>query len=120
MKSDTCFSKKTNQPLSVYSSIDEANAAAEYEKVYRGIEFFAYKCEKCQLYHLAPEESRINVMHNACSCRDSNGNPKALYFSWNDAKKQQGKSQEEQDILLEIYECPERLGFHLTHNINHY
>lgn len=115
MKSDTCFSKRTNQPLSVYYCEEEAYSAASYERLTRGISLYPYLCNKCQLYHLAPEESRLNVKHNACFCRDSNGKPKAWYLTKEDAEKQREKSEHEQHIRLKIYECEQHLGFHLTH-----
>lgn len=115
MKSNSCFSKKTGEPLSVYVSENDALNGAMLTRINGGPDFYPYQCDKCGYYHLAPENSRINVKRNACHCRDSNGKPKALYLSKEDAEKQRLKSQEEQHIKLKVYRCDEGLGFHLTH-----
>lgn len=110
-KSKTCFGKKNGEPLTEYYSIYEAeNATKDCSQ-----RMYAYECQKCGKYHLAPENSKINVKHNACSCMDSSHKPKALYETQADAEKQRKKSFEEHHIKLRIYECPEHKGFHLTH-----
>ena len=110
-----CIAKVSGKPLKAYSSKKEAREAKKYVRERYGSKTYIYLCEKCGNFHLAPKSSRIHVKHNACSCRDSNGNPKALYrFRW-DAKKQMKKSQEEQKVWLRMYRCPERWGWHLTH-----
>ena len=117
MKSLTCFSKRTNQPLTEFLTEAEAESSAFYEKLMRGIDLYVYQCDKCGLFHLAPEDSKLRVKKNTCYCRDSRGNPKALYLTIEDAKKQQAKSQREQHIQLKIYPFEQRLGYHLTHMI---
>lgn len=117
MKSKTCISRKTGQPLSVFYSLEEAESSALYEKSVRGWNAYPYLCDKCGFFHLAPEENRINVIKNACNCRDSKGNHKALYLSMDDAEIQRCKSEREQHVRLKIYRCGEGKGFHLTHLI---
>lgn len=115
MKSDVCFSKRTGQPLTVYTSEADADASALYERTMRGSELYPYLCDKCGYYHLAPTESKLNVRKNACSCLDSQGRHKALYLTHEDAERQRIKSEREQHISLKIYTCNEGKGFHLTH-----
>ena len=115
MKSETCFSKRTGLPLTVYTTEAQAEASALYEKTMRGSMLYPYLCDKCGYYHLAPIESKLNVKRNACSCLDSQGRHKALYLTREDAEKQRTKSEKEQHIVLKIYSCNEGKGFHLTH-----
>lgn len=110
-----CISKATGKELKAYSTKKEAEESARYSKKKYNMDLYPYVCDKCGKYHLAPKSSKINVKHNACSCRDSNGNPKALYGSKKDAQKQLEKSQKEQHVKLRIYKCPEKHGYHLTH-----
>ena len=87
MKSTNCFSKKTNEALSVYETEAEAQQSANYQRYENGRSLYPYHCERCGLWHLAPTETRINVLHNACSCLDSSGKHKDLYLSREDAEK---------------------------------
>lgn len=114
-KSKTCTSKKTGQPVAQFKTKTEALKSAEYTKKNYKTDLIPYKCEKCGFYHLAPKDSVLNVKQNACSCRDSNGKPKALYLTKADAEKQRKKSQKEQNIKLRVYKCEDGKGFHLTH-----
>lgn len=117
MAKEKCVSKATGKPLSAYETKKEAKASAKYTKKNHKLKLYVYKCEKCGQFHLAPKDSKIKVKHNACSCRDSNGQPKALYARKKDAIKQMKKSQIEQNIKLRVYKCPEKFfgGWHLTH-----
>lgn len=112
-----CINKSTGKALSVYDTKKEADESAKYSKKNFGTDLYSYKCEKCGKYHLAPKDSKISVKHDACSCRDSNGKPKALYGSKKDAEKQMKKSEVEQHIKLRIYKCPDGKGYHLTHTL---
>lgn len=114
MKSDTCFSKKTGEPLSVYITEQEAQQSVDFQKQC-GRSLYPYQCTKCGYWHIAPTISRINVKHNACDCRDSNSNPKDLYLTLEDAEKAKYKREAEGSDTLRIYECPYKLGYHLTH-----
>lgn len=112
-----CVNKSTGKPLSVYEAKKEADESAKYSKKNFKIDLYAYKCENCGKYHLAPKDSKISVKHDACSCLDSNGKPKALYGSKKDAEKQMEKSSVEQHIKLRVYKCPDGKGYHLTHTL---
>lgn len=111
-----CVSKATGKPLSAYETEKEAKESAKYSKKEFKLDLYPYKCENCGKYHLAPKESKIKVEQNACSCRDTNGKPKALYATKKDAEKQQANSEKEQKVKLYIYKCPDKKGFHLTHH----
>lgn len=111
-----CKSKSTGKPLSAYDTEKEAKESAKYSKKEFKLDLYPYKCENCGKYHLAPKESKIDVKQNACSCTDTNGNPKALYATKKDAEKQQKNSEIEQKVKLYIYKCPDKKGFHLTHH----
>ena len=114
MKSTTCFSRVTGTPLSVYTTQAEAQQSADYQ-LRNGRSLYAYHCERCGLWHLAPTASRISVLHNACSCADSCGRHKDLYLSYEDAQKAKTKRESEGSGPLYIYPCETRLGYHLTH-----
>jgi len=114
MKSTTCFSKNTNNPLSVYATESEAQQSANYQ-LQNGRSLYPYHCTRCGLWHLAPTESRINVLHKACHCEDSLGRHKDLYLSREDAEKARRKRESEGAGQLYVYECPDGRGFHLTH-----
>lgn len=114
MKSTTCFSKTTKNPLSVYTTEAEAQQSANYQHYENGRSLYPYHCVRCGLWHLAPTETRINVLHNACSCIDSCGKHKDLYLSREDAEKAKSKCGSERGYRLYIYECPRKNGFHLT------
>lgn len=111
-----CVSKATGKPLSAYETEKEAKESAKHSKKEFKLDLYPYKCENCGKYHLAPKESKIKVEQNACSCRDTNGKPKALYATKKDAEKQQANSEKEQKVKLYIYKCPDKKGFHLTHH----
>ena len=113
-KSETCFSKNGN-PRSEFETEEEALRCAEHEKYVRGTDFYPYHCKTCGKYHLATEESRINVKHNACSCSDSNGRSKSLYLTREDAEKVAEQRENDGSQKLHIYECPYTMGYHLTH-----
>lgn len=115
MKSTTCFSKTTKNPLSVYTTEAEAQQSADYQRYENGRSLYPYHCERCGLWHLAPTASRINVLRNACSCADSCGRHKDLYLSYEDALKAKTKRESEGACPLYIYPCETRSGYHLTH-----
>lgn len=111
-----CISKSTGKELAAYETEKEAKESAAYSKKNFKLDLYPYKCETCGKFHLAPKDSKIDVKHNACSCTDSNGKPKALYGSKKDAEKQREKSEKEQNVKLYIFKCPETKGYHLTHH----
>ena len=114
MNQQLVFQKKTNEALSVYETEAEAQQSADYQCCENGRSLYPYHCERCGLWHLAPTETRINVLHNACSCIDSCGKHKDLYLSREDAEKAKSKCERERGYRLYIYECPRKNGFHLT------
>lgn len=114
MKSTTCFSKNTKKPRSVYATESEAQQSANYQ-LQNGHSLYPYHCTRCGLWHLAPTESRINVLHKACHCEDSLGRHKDLYLSREDAEKARRKRESEGAGQLYVYECPDGRGYHLTH-----
>ena len=114
MKSATCFSNTTKNPLSVYNTEAEAQQSADYQ-LRNGRSLYAYRCERCGLWHLAPTASRINVLHKACRCEDSFGKSKDLYVSREVAERARRKRESEGAGQLYIYECPHGCGYHLTH-----
>lgn len=114
MKRETCFSKSGN-PLSVFMTEAEAQRSADYERIERGMNLYPYQCERCGLWPLAPQESRVVFKENACSCTDSLGRSKRLYATRDDAEKSQITSEKARGIALTVYECPEGGGWHLTH-----
>lgn len=111
-----CKSKTTGKALSVYETEKEAKENAKYSKKEFKLDLYPYKCEKCGKWHLAPKDSKIEVKQNACSCRDTNGKPKALYATKKDAEKQLKNSEKEQKVKLYVYKCPDKKGYHLTHH----
>lgn len=114
MKSETCFSTQ-GTPLSVYDTEDEAQGSADYQRQENGIELYPYRCKKCGLYHLAPQESRINVLDADCGCRDSQGGRKTLYVTEEDARKVAESRMRKGERTLRVYRCPMRSGWHITH-----
>ncbi|MCH5293560.1 MAG: hypothetical protein J1E07_07510 [Treponema sp.] len=118
MKSITCFSKSGN-PLSVFMTEREAQGSADYERG-QGRNLYPYQCKKCGLWHLAPEESRVDFRENACSCTDSRGNGKRLYATREDAEKAMETSEEARNVSLSVYPCPDGGGWHLTHSAGFY
>ncbi len=107
--------KSSGKPLSAFDKKRDARKEGRRVRKTYHQWMYVYRCEKCDKFHLAPRSGKIRVKHNACSCTDSKGASKALYMNWRSARKQLKKSQQEQNIKLRIYRCPERHGWHLTH-----
>lgn len=114
MKSETCFNKSGN-PRSVFMTEAEAQESADYERSARGVSLYPYQCERCGLWHLAPQESHVAFKEYACLCLDSHGKSKRLYATHEDAEKARISSEEARGIALTVYPCPDRDGWHLTH-----
>ena len=49
-----------------------------------------------------------------CNCKDSLGKPKQSYLTERQANNQKNFIEEDREVFLEVYECPEKLGWHLT------
>lgn len=57
------------------------------------------------------------VANRRCSCRDKKGRLKKLYVSPSDAADIASTRMDVTQRWLKIYECPERLGWHITSNV---
>jgi hypothetical protein len=111
MKSSTCFNKN-GEPLTVYSSMEEAERSALYEKINHNMEFVPYKC-KCGGYHLSPKDRQTTCI--TCSfCIDRDGKSKKLYKTYEDALRRAGFIYKERGIRLNVYPCHYQSGYHLT------
>lgn len=109
-----CISTYTGKPRAIYHSYEEALKAADSLKQ-KGLNYYPYKCNGCGMYHIAPEEDKINFVEHGCGCTDSNGNWKNLYRTYEDAAKAGAIAMSKRNVVLKIYECPEKKGWHLTH-----
>lgn len=58
------------------------------------------------------------VPNRRCSCRDKQGHLKKLYGSYSEAADVALTRSETCRKGLNIYKCPEKLGWHITSNIN--
>jgi len=117
MKSNTCFSKRNDEPLSVYLSREEAEHSAAYENNRnRELELVPYLCGKCGKYHLSPKDRQ--TPSKTCLCPDGEGNYKKLYETYEAAKRRADirYSESEQKTKLYIYPCKYQFGYHLTKN----
>lgn len=113
MKSTTCFSH-TGEPLSEFSSESEAQKSADYENSRKqNVHFVPYKCEKCGLWHLKPQEFFVKKLSTRCACVDSNGHEKDAYPTREEAQKM-ADIRSKDGVHLTVYECPEGNGYHLT------
>lgn len=107
-KSSTCMNKDGN-PLSVYSTFEEAQNSAYYiEK-----SMIPYLCKKCGKYHLKPQEFYCEKVNRSCACVDHNGKPKDTYKTKEDALKMTDIRSRD-GVMLYVYECPQGCGYHLT------
>ena len=111
-KSETCLSS-TGNPLSVYSTISEAQESANYQYSQSGKELSPYKCQKCGKFHLKPTEFYCKKINGGCDCTDHNGKQKALYETRKDAEKMVN-IRANSGVKLYVYQCPKGTGFHLT------
>jgi len=118
MKSNTCF-KKNGEPLSVYSTWEEAERAAKYVKTNFGLEVVPYGCKKCKKYHHSPKD-RHTPSRTCDYCTDSHGEYKELYESYEAAERRRRIIYEEKGIWLNIYECKYYLGgYHFTKGVKY-
>jgi hypothetical protein len=112
-KSDTCFSKHNNSPLTTYSSEDEAKNGADYSNLEYGNNLIPYECDNCNEWHLSPKNR--STQNTTCDiCTDSNGNHKDSYLTKDDAQRRADILYEERDISLNVYKCEHNNGWHLT------
>jgi hypothetical protein len=112
-KSETCFRRHDNSPLTTYTSFEEAENSAEYINIQYSNNLIPYECDTCSLWHLTPKDR--HTQSKECDyCTDSNGSYKQLYFTESDAQKRADILFKEHGVLLNIYKCPHSHGFHLT------
>jgi len=112
-KSTTCMGKQSGQPLTEYTSADEASEAAVYVEATHGSVMKPYRCQRCQEWHLAPA-SRHTPSAPCGSCVGRDGSPKQTYRSEREAQRRAEILRREQGISLEVYGCPYSDGWHLT------
>jgi hypothetical protein len=112
MKSNTCF-KKNGEPLTVYSSLGEAECAASYVKNRFNLDVIPYKCDRCKHYHHSPKD-RQTPSRTCQYCTDSNGKYKKLYKTLEAALRRAEIIRNERDINVDIYPCPCQPGYHFT------
>lgn len=111
-ESKTCIGKATGEPVKEYRTEQDAWAAVNLIKDKK---MYPYKCNKCGFYHLAPVETKLNVVKKGCSCCGYDGRSKNLYLTESDAEKQRKRCESERHVVLRIYRCEEGKGWHLTH-----
>jgi len=114
VKSRTCF-KRNGEPRSVYSSLAEAESAADYERCVHGADLVPYLCDSCGEYHNSPKD-RVTPSKACPHCIDGNGRRKELYESREAACRRAEiiSKEKKRGIKLDVYPCPYKLGYHLT------
>ena len=113
IKSDSCSSKRTGEPLTEYNTEYEAQEGADYANSTYGNNLAPYKCRDCGMWHLSPKD-RQTPSSKCNSCTDSNGQYKDLYATEQAAERRATILYEEKGISLSVYECPYDRGWHLT------
>jgi|GEM_PF-2341679 len=131
-ESKSCIDPETGEPLREFSSMKEALTEASMRNKLAGEEIaFASKCGLCGAFHVtlasgACEFERVIDVNfgvslasytarpgrRTCDCRGRDGKPKRLYATAQDAYA----VARTRPVDLEIYECPETEGYHLTSN----
>lgn len=107
-----CVNTKTGKPRVSYNTEYQAELRAQELSLKYG-EQHPYRCNDCGQWHLSPK-SRQTPSKECSYCTDSDGNPKQLYFQKGDAHKRADILQAERGIYLDVYECSELEGWHLT------
>ena len=116
-KSDSCYGRRTGEPLTVYNSSFEAQQGADYANREYGNNLAPYKCERCGLWHLSPKDRQTPSV-TCPSCTDRDGHHKDLYRSKTAAETRVAILQKEAGVCLGIYKCPYHDGWHLTKKIS--
>jgi len=112
-RSASCFSKKTGKSLMAYGSEAEALQQAHHTRVKYQNDLAPYRCRTCNLWHLAPKNSRIQL--ETCSfCQGRDGNFKLSYPDEEFAERRAEKLSMATYARLRPYECPYGEGWHLT------
>lgn len=111
-KSSTCYGR-TGQPLNEYTCRGDAANHARYLRQEHNTEFVPYRCGVCGFWHLSPSE-RFTPSRECNICRDSQGRPKDLFLTREDASRRSQIIMQERGVYLEVYRCPAQPGWHLT------
>lgn len=112
-KSETCVGSQSSKSLTEYDSKMEAQEGADYANQRYHKNLIPYQCNRCGLWHLAPE-SRQTPSAPCQYCRGKDGKPKASYQSKDDAERRAGILRKEQGVSLKVYPCKHGSGWHLT------
>lgn len=113
MKSNVCFSKKNNEPLTVYSSEYQAQEGADYINNTYNKNLSPYKCSNCDNFHLSPVD-RQTPSSKCRNCTSSTGSYKDLYRTKEGAQRRASILYKERNLSLNIYPCRYNSGWHLT------
>lgn len=109
-----CMTRE-GEPRKSFDTEEEALSHANQLKIKHGYENDPYQCPDCGYWHLCPKNRKIEILSD-CGCTDRNGKPKTLYATEKDAEKvRQQREEKNNSLRLEIYECPNGCGYHLTH-----
>lgn len=113
MKSKSCYSKKTNEPLTEYFTEEDAQDGADYINSAFDNDLAPYKCSKCNKYHLSPKNRQ--TPSTTCNyCTDRYGSPKELYSLREYAERRANITYQERGLRLSFYQCEYSNGWHLT------
>lgn len=114
-KSNTCYGKISQKPLTEYDSESEAMQATDYAKHAYQSYLVPYKCGRCGYWHLAPK-NRQTPSEKCYHCTGQNGRAKETYESREDAERRAEIIYQERGYRLYVYPCSHRSGYHLTKN----
>jgi len=108
-----CTSTRTGEPLKSYQCSFSAQQAADQAKINHGRVMVAYQCERCDYWHLCPEE-RYTPNETCDYCTSRARVPKKLYSTEEAAQKRADCLWDERRVRLDVYPCPHQDGWHLT------
>lgn len=118
-KSKTCVGKLSGKPLTEYDSEEEARQGADYaNRNYKNTNLTPYECDRCGEWHLAPKNRQTPSTKCAC-CTGSDGRPKDLYKTRDDARRRADIIKSEKGVSLNVYQCQYSGGWHLTRTSGH-
>jgi hypothetical protein len=112
MKSRTCY-KQNGEPLTEFHSEYEAYDGADYVNSTYSLDLEPYHCHACLYWHLSPLGRK--TPNKMCkTCVDKWGSSKSLYETYESAERRAFIILKEQGVELNIYDCPNGQGYHLT------
>ncbi len=114
-KSETCFGKMTNRPLTEYDSQSDALEGADYANRHYGQNLVPYQCGECGFWHLSPVD-RQTPSAKCPHCTGADGGAKDSYETKGKARQRAAILQREQKVDLKVYRCQYGNGWHLTRN----